>query len=83
MYQLKILPQAQKDLDELQGKIFNKIKEAIVSLAHNPRPYGSIKLTNEQGYRVRIGDYRLLYRIDDKLKEVFIYRIKHRREVYR
>ena len=83
MYELKILPQAQKDLDQLHGSIFNNIKKKIIQLASNPRPYGAVKLTNEEGYRVRAGDYRVLYRIDDRLKEVFIYRIKHRREVYR
>ena len=83
MYTLKILPEAQKDLNQLQYKIFNNIKNTILRLAANPRPYGAIKLTNEEGYRIRIGDYRALYRIDDKRKEIFIYRIKHRREVYR
>lgn len=83
MYRLKILPQAQKDLDQFHGKIFNNIKEEILNLAHNPRPHGTLKLTNEEGYWIRIGDYRVLYRIDDKTKEVFIYRIKHRKEAYR
>jgi mRNA interferase RelE/StbE len=83
MYKIKILPSAQKDFDHLQGKIFNNIKNRIVQLADNPRPYGALKLTNDEGYRIRIGDYRLLYRIDDKLREIFIYRIKHRKEVYR
>lgn len=83
MYKLRILPQAQRDLDDLHGKIFNNLKNKIVELANNPRPYGTLKLTNEEGYRIRIGDYRVLYRIDDKIKEVFIYRIKHRKESYR
>ena len=83
MYKLKILPSAQKDLDRLHGKAFNNIKNKILLLANNPRPYGANKLTNEDGYRIRIEDYRALYRIDDKLKEVFIYRVKHRREAYR
>jgi mRNA interferase RelE/StbE len=83
MYVLKILTRAQKDLDQLHGKIFNNVKIRIIQLANNPRPYGTIKLTNEDGYRLRIGDYRVLYRVDDKSKEVFIYRVKHRREVYR
>lgn len=82
MYNLKILPQAQKDLDHIHGKIFDKIKDNIIRLADNPRPYGAIKLTKEEGYRIRIGDYRAIYRIDDKSKEVFIYRIKHRKEAY-
>jgi len=83
MYKLKILPQAQKDLDQSHGKIFSSLKNKIIHLMNEPRPYGALKLTNEEGYRIRIGDYRVLYRIDDKVKEVFIYRIKHRKEVYR
>ena len=83
MYKIKILPHAQKDLDHLQHKIFNNIKDKIIKFANNPRPNGAIKLTNEDGYRVRIGDYRVLYRIDDKSKEIYIYRVKHRKEVYR
>ena len=83
MYGLKILPQAQKDLDRLYGKIFSKIKNKILCLIDNPRPYDAIKLTNEEGYRIRVGDYRVLYRIDDKSKGIFIYRIKHRKEAYR
>lgn len=83
MYKLKILPQAQKDLNHLYGKIFNKIKNEIASLTGNPRPYGCLKLTNEEGYRIKIGNYRALYRIDDAAKEIFIYRVKHRKEAYR
>jgi mRNA interferase RelE/StbE len=83
MYQLKILSAAEKDLNHLQGKIFNKICNEIGLLSKNPRPNGSLKLTNENGYRIRIGDYRVIYRIDDKEKEIFIYRVKHRKDAYR
>lgn len=83
MYKIKIIPQAQKDLNQLHDKIFNSIKDEILALAVNPRPYGSVKLTNENGYRIRIGDYRALYRVNDELKEVFIYRVKHRKDAYR
>lgn len=83
MYKLKILPAAQKDLGLLRGKIFQRIKNEIILLSNNPRPYGALKLTNENGYRIRVGDYRVLYRIDDKEKEIFIYRVKQRKEAYR
>lgn len=83
MYKLKIIPQAQKDLDAFQGKAFENIKKKILNLANNPRPFGAIKLTQEEGYRLRAGDYRILYRIDDKQKEIIIYRLKHRKEAYR
>lgn len=83
MYQIKILPQAQKDLDQLNKKEFQAITKKIRLLSDNPRVHGSLKLTHEEGYRLRIGDYRVLYRIDDTQKEIFIYRVKHRKEVYR
>lgn len=83
MYKIFILPLAQKDLNNLQSKIFGQIKDKISTLSHNPRPMGCIKLTAEQGYRFRSGDYRILYRIDDKEKIVYIYRVKLRKEAYR
>ena len=83
MYKLKIIAQAQKDLDGFHGKSFENIKKRILNLSNNPRPFGAIKLTQEEGYRIRVGDFRILYRIDDKQKEVIIYRIKHRKEAYR
>ena len=83
MYQIKILPTAQKDLDNFPAKVFHAMESKIVILADNPRPQGAIKLTADEGYRIRIGDYRILYRIEDKSREVFIYRVKHRKNVYR
>ena len=83
MYQIKILPSAQRDLDQFNKKEFQVITKKIRLLADHPRVHGSLKLTNEEGYRLRIGDYRVLYRIDDAKKEIFIYRVKHRKEVYR
>ena len=80
MYRLKIIAQAQNDLDTFRVKVFEKIKKKILSLSSNPRPFGAIKLTQEEGYRIRVGDYRILYRINDGSKEVIIYRVKHRKE---
>ena len=83
MYKIFILPQAQKDLDNLQTKIFNQMKNKISLLSNNPRPSGCLKLTAEEGYRVKTGDYRIVYRIDDRQKIIYIYRIKHRKEAYK
>ena len=82
-YNLKIIAKAQKDLDGIRGKDFSLIKKKIMGLAQNPRPFGCSKLTIEEGHRIRIRGFRILYRIDDRLKEIIIYRIKYRREVYR
>ena len=82
-YHLKIITRAEKDLDVLGGHDFDIIKKKILSLSENPRPFGCKKLTADEGYRIRSGDFRVLYRIDDRAREVIIYRIKHRKEVYR
>ena len=80
MHKIRIIPSARKDLDRLERKFFTQIKNKIVSLASTPRPPGCLKLTAEEGYRIRSGDYRILYRVDDKDKIVYVYRIKHRKE---
>ena len=82
MYKIFLLPTAQKDLDEFRGKTLDILVKKINFLQENPRPHGCLKLTAEQGYRIRSGNYRIIYRIDDKKKEVFVYRIKHRKEAY-
>ena len=83
MYKIFILPQAQKDLDSLQTKIFKQLKSKISLLSNHPRPSGCLKLTAEEGYRVKTGDYRIVYRIDDRRKIIYIYRVKHRKEAYK
>jgi len=56
----------------------------MLSLKSDTRPHGCIKLLDkESGHRIRVGDYRYCYRIDDTSREVFIYRVKHRKDVYR
>ena len=82
-YHLKIMTSAEKDLDNMQHKEFEVTKKKILFLADNPRPFGCTKLTDEAAYRIRAGDFRILYRINDMAKEVTIYRIKHRKDVYR
>ncbi len=83
MYKIYLLPKAQKDLDALKGKVFQQLREKITALGENPRPPGSIKLTAEEGYRLKSGSYRIICRIEDREKIVYIYRIKHRKEAYR
>ncbi len=82
-YQVLLLPRARKDLDAFEGRVFSKLRDAIRTLAKNPRPVGCRKLSSDDGYRIRIGDYRIVYRVEDKARKVFVYRVRHRREVYR
>ena len=83
MYKLYIIPSAKKDLDSLDNKVFDQIKEKIIFRSEHPRSQGCIKLTGEEGYRLRSSKYRLLYRIDDKDKIIYIYRIKHRKDAHK
>jgi mRNA interferase RelE/StbE len=82
VYKSLLLPRAQKDLDRFSGKTFDKLCEKLTGLQENPRPPGCQKLTAEEGYRIRSGDYRVVYRINDKTQVVLIYRIKHGEEAY-
>jgi len=82
VYDLFVLPPAQKDLDRLEASAFLRIIRKARRLSGNPRPPGCLKLTGEEGFRIRVGDYRVLYRVDDDSKRVYIYRIKHRKDAY-
>ena len=83
LYRIIIKPSAQKDLDRLPDKELKRILTRFGQLKMNPRPIGVQKLSDDEGYRVRIGNYRILYIINDKIKNIFIYRIKHRKDVYK
>ncbi len=82
-YEVLLKPRAKREFLELPKNIAITISQALRSLAHNPRSHQSIKLSGGEGYRLRLGDYRILYEIDEPDKKVEIYRIKHRREAYR
>jgi len=83
MYTVKILPAAQKDLKKLKKQsCLGSLIKAISVLKAGPRPKGCVKLTAREGYRIRVGDYRILYEVDDPLKTIFIFRVRHRSDVY-
>ncbi len=82
-YSLETKPTAQKELDELPDNVLARVVVKIDSLAHNPRPAGCVKLKGSKDqWRIRVGDWRVLYTLDDSARLVSITRIKHRREVY-
>lgn len=74
---------AEKELEHLPSKIHDKILEHLFSLGNDPRPSGVKKIHGREGYRIRVGDYRILYIIDDSDKKVEVFSIAHRREIYR
>ena len=84
VYRILLTNSAQKDLDKLRGKLWQRISKAISDLSSNPRLTGCTKLRGgEHTYRLRISDYRVLYDIDDTNQTVKILRVKHTRDVYR
>lgn len=82
MYEVLIDRSAQKQLQKIAAPNFNRIVKAIYALGNNPRPQGYKKLTGRDGYRIRIGDYRVIYQIEDNVLKVFVIEIGHRREIY-
>lgn len=82
-YDLFVLPSAERDLDRLEKLVYQRCEKCILSLRENPRPHGVQKLAGDDGFRVRVGDFRILYRVDDEQKRVYLYRVKHRKDVYR
>ena len=84
MYRVFLAPSAEKDLGRLSAAIHDRVIAAIQRLARNPRPPGCRKLVGaDNDWRIRVGDYRVIYEIADALRVVRVNRVRHRREVYR
>ena len=83
MYRIEFRRKAIKDLHRLSRQDQRRIADAIDQLAKNPRPPGSTQLRNRDGWRIRVGTYRVLYTIEDERLLVLVVKIGHRREVYR
>lgn len=84
MFEVYLERAAERDLKRLSREDFYRIISHIKALAGNPRPSGCRKLTgSESDWRIRLGEYRVIYEINKKAKVVKVMRIRHRREVYR
>jgi len=82
-YEIQILRSAEKEMDKLPPVIRKRISNRILSLENNPRPRGAKKLSGRDEYRLRVGDHRILYTINDSNSAVTIIAVGHRREAYR
>lgn len=82
-YKIKIKPSAAKELKVLPQKDRKRIVAKISKLAKDPRPKGCEKLSGDDKYRLRQGNYRIIYLIEDNVLTVIVVRIAHRRDVYR
>ena len=82
-YAVEIKPSARKELEALPDHVLSRVVRKIQSLSDNPRPAGCKKLKGYKDlWRIRVGDWRVVYIIDDAVRVVSVTRIAHRREVY-
>ena len=83
MYNVTITSRAERELRRLDRPVKNRMVATILALNSDPRPAGCLKVKSEEGvWRIRIGDWRVGYRIDDANREVIVIRIGHRSEFY-
>ena len=82
-YSIFFKESVRKDLESIPKRDLQRIMERIASLADNPRPPGSEKLSGQEKYRIRQGNYRIIYSIEENRLIVMVVKVGHRREVYR
>ncbi len=83
-YAVLLSPRADRDRRGLSDTIRLRIRKTLLALETDPRPTGAAKLSGERNrWRVRVGDYRILYEVDDASRQVLVLRIAHRRDAYR
>ena len=82
-YEISVKKSAVKELGDVPKKELQKIVKKIQALSAEPRPEGSQKLSHQEQYRIRQGDYRVVYSIDDDNFKVHIIKVGYRREIYR
>lgn len=84
MYEVQLERAAERDLRRLSAEDFTRIIAHMKALGGNPRPLGCRKITGSRNdWRIRVGDYRIIYEINDNAMLVRVLRVRHRRDVYR
>lgn len=81
-YRIEIKKSAAKEIEKLPGNEIKKVLNKIKELSQNPRLIGCKKLSKEEKYRIRQGNYRILYQVKDDLLIVFVVKVAHRKDVY-
>jgi len=82
-YEVYLLRRAQKSLSKIGVHDYERLQEAILDLGEEPKPRGCRKLSGREGWRIRVGDYRVIYEIDEAEREVTVLDVGHRRDIYR
>ncbi len=82
-YTVLILRCTQKELARLPSGVYERVCDTIRALGQNPRPAGCLRLTGREGWRIRAGNHRVIYEVDDEQQSVTVLHVGHRRDVYR
>jgi mRNA interferase RelE/StbE len=83
VYKVFFKASAEKELEDIPKRELQRIMERIAGLVAEPRPHGSEKLSGQERFRIRQGNYRIIYSIQDLELTVWVVKVGHRREVYR
>lgn len=82
-YQVFVQPSAQKEIERLPKPAQTKVLKALTALGDNPRPANCKKLVGTDSWRVRVGEYRIVYWIEDNILSIEVVRVAHRKDVYK
>jgi mRNA interferase RelE/StbE len=82
-YEVRIKDSARREMDSLPSSTHRRISKALLSLESAPRPKNCIRLRGRPEYRIRVGDYRVLYVVDDRSRSVEVMAVGNRKDVYR
>ena len=81
-YKIEIKKSAVKEISKLPKNVLKRVVTKIKSLGDEPRPTGCKKLTADEKYRIRVGEYRILYSIEDEKLVIYVVKVSHRKKVY-
>ena len=82
-YEISIKQSAEKELQHIPKRDLPRVIRHMIALSDEPRPRGCEKLSGQERYRIRQGDYRIVYTVDDKEKKDIVFKIGYRREIYK
>jgi mRNA interferase RelE/StbE len=82
-YDVRVKRSAEKNINRLPKEFYERIASSIRNLETDPRPHGYKRLSDRPGYRIRVGDYRIVYKIDDKSNSVEVLAVGHRSDIYK
>jgi mRNA interferase RelE/StbE len=81
-YTVTVLPGAKREVPKIDSPDFAAVSEKLLALGENPRPHGCKKLRGRNGWRIRVGNYPVIYEIDDARQTIIVLNVGHRKDIY-